>query len=347
MKRLIYTVLACLLLAGCQEQSRQQYYEYAGQLHTSYHIKYEYTEPLDDEIKAELDRFYHLFNVFDSTSVISQINRNENLCVTDTTFVTLFRTAQMVAELTDGAYDVTCAPLINLWGFGFTEGDSTVTQAHIDSVKQFVGYRKIQLTDGKIVKDDPRMMLNCSSIADGTVCDMIADCFDHHGVQNYMVEFGGEIVAKGINPRGEHWRLGINKPKDDSAGVNQTLEAIIHLYPDGLDPKMAHNNGRRGMATSGNYRNFYEKDGKRYAHTIDPREGRPVQRDVLSATIIAPTGGLADACATACMVLGTDGAKLLKEKLPMIDYFLICGDSTGYYTVESPGFAKYKVKAGL
>lgn len=344
MKQLLLSVLACLLVASCQEQARFQYFEYSGRLHTPYHIKYEYKEPLDDEIRAELDRFYHLFNAFDSTSVVSHINRNEDLRVADSTFVHLFHTAQMVAELTDGAYDITCAPLVNLWGFGFEEGDSVVTQQHIDSVKQFVGYQKIHLADGRIVKDDPRVMLNCSSIADGTVCDMVADRFDRLGIQNYMVEFGGEIVAKGINPRGEHWRLGINRPVDDSTGLNQQLETIIHLYPSGIDPAKVSNNGRRGMATSGNYRNFYVKDGKKYAHTIDPREGRPVQRDVLSATIIAPTGGLADACATACMVLGTEGAKLLKEKLPMIDYFLICGDSTGYVTVESAGFGKYKVK---
>lgn len=344
MKQLLLSVLACLLVASCQEQARFQYFEYSGRLHTPYHIKYEYKEPLDDEIRAELDRFYHLFNAFDSTSVVSHINRNEDLRVADSTFVHLFHTAQMVAELTDGAYDITCAPLVNLWGFGFEDGDSVVTQQHIDSVKQFVGYQKIHLADGRIVKDDPRVMLNCSSIADGTVCDMVADRFDRLGIQNYMVEFGGEIVAKGINPRGEHWRLGINRPVDDSTGLNQQLETIIHLYPDGIDPAKVSNNGRRGMATSGNYRNFYVKDGKKYAHTIDPREGRPVQRDVLSATIIAPTGGLADACATACMVLGTEGAKLLKEKLPMIDYFLICGDSTGYVTVESEGFGKYKVE---
>lgn len=344
MKQILFSILACLLLASCREQAGFQYFEYSGRLHTPYHIKYEYSEPLDDEIKAELDRFYHLFNVFDSTSVISHINRNEDLRVLDTTFVHLFQTAQLIAELTDGAYDVTCAPLVNLWGFGFENGDSVVTQQHIDSVKQFVGYQKIHLADGRVVKDDPRVMLNCSSIADGTVCDMVADRFDQLGIRNYMVEFGGEIVAKGFNPRGEHWRLGINRPVDDSTGLNQQLETIIHLYPSGIDPAKVSNNGRRGMATSGNYRNFYVKDGKKYAHTIDPREGRPVQRDVLSATIIAPSGGLADACATACMVLGTEGAKLLKEKLPMIDYFLICGDSTGYVTVESEGFGKYKVK---
>ena len=174
MKQLLLSVLACLLVASCQEQARFQYFEYSGRLHTPYHIKYEYKEPLDDEIRAELDRFYHLFNAFDSTSVVSHINRNEDLRVADSTFVHLFHTAQMVAELTDGAYDITCAPLVNLWGFGFEDGDSVVTQQHIDSVKQFVGYQKIHLADGRIVKDDPRVMLNCSSIADGTVCDMVS-----------------------------------------------------------------------------------------------------------------------------------------------------------------------------
>lgn len=345
MKRLTFFILlTSAFLLSCREKANLQYFEYDGKLHTPYHIKYEYTKPLDNEIKAELDRFYRLFNAFDSTSVISQINRNENPYIEDTTFISLFLTAQMIAELTDGAYDITCAPLVNLWGFGFEPGDSAVTLQRIDSIKQFVGYRKIHFEDRRIVKDDPRLMINCSSIADGTVCDMIADRFDAFGVQNYMVEFGGEIVAKGINPRGEHWRLGINRPVDDSTGLNQQIETIINLYPSGLDERDVSNNGRRGMATSGNYRNFYVKDGKKYAHTIDPREGCPVQRDVLSATIVAPTAMLADACATACMVLGTDGAKILKGKLPMIDYFLICGDSTGYYTVESDGFGKYKVR---
>lgn len=338
MKKILFLIGCCLALVACQQPSLQ-YYEYTGRLHTPYHIKYEYTEPLDTAIKAELDRFYYLFNAFDSTSVISHLNRNTNLEVKDSVFTSLFRTAMLVSACTDGAYDVTCAPLINLWGFGFSKQDS-VTPAHIDSVKAFIGYQKVHLENGVIRKDDPRLMLNCSSIADGTVCDMIADCFDQKGVKNYMIEFGGEIVAKGINPRGEHWRLGINKPQDDSAGINQELEAIVCLSPE----KEEGGNVRRGMATSGNYRNFYIKDGKKYAHTIDPREGRPVQRDVLSATIIAPTGMLADACATACMVLGTEGAEQLKAKLPMIDYFLICGDSTGYYTVSSPGFGKYLVK---
>ena len=344
MKNYILWVWLVVLLVGVTScQQPKQYYAYSGQLHTPYHIKYEYDKPLDAEIKAELDRFYYLFNVFDSTSVVSQINRNELTTLEDSTFRTLFRTAMLVSAYTDGAYDITCAPLINLWGFGFSKKDS-ITPEHIDSIKQFVGYKKIRLDGNKIVKEDPRLIMNCSSLADGTVCDMIADMFDKHGVENYMIEFGGEIVTKGVNQRGDYWRLGITRPTDDSTGLSQELQATIRLWPEGQTPENAKNNGRRGMATSGNYRNFYVKDGKKYAHTIDPREGCPVQRDVLSATIIASTAQLADACATACMVLGSEGAELLKQKLPEIEYFLICGgDSTGYKYIESSGFKKYLI----
>lgn len=334
--------LSLLLTVSCNK-SPLEYYTFSGRLHTPYHIKYEYDKPLDGEIQKELDRFYYLFNAFDTASVISQINQNKLTEVEDSTFRSLFRTAMLISAYTDGAYDVTCAPLINLWGFGFNKGDS-VTQQHIDSVKQFIGFQKIHLTDGKITKDDPRVIINCSSIADGTVCDMVADLFDKKGIENYMVEFGGEIVTKGINPKGEYWKLGITRPVDDNSGLSQELTATIRLWPEGQTVKNARNNGRRGMATSGNYRNFYVKDGKKFAHTIDPREGCPVQRDVLSATIIAPTAMLADACATACMVLGSEGAEMLKQKLPEIEYFLICsGDSSDFKYVESSGFSKYLI----
>lgn len=315
------------LLSGCAPES--SYYEVTGRLHTPYHIKFQYTEPLEEEIDAQLDYFYHLFNAFDSTSVISRVNRGEPVEV-DTLFQKVFNRAQEVAALTGGAYDITCAPLINLWGFGFKDGDS-VTTAAIDSVRAFIGYDKVHLEGNRVVKSDPRVILNMSSIADGTVCDMIANMFESKGIQNYMVEFGGEMRVKGLNPSGEAWRLGITKPTDDSTGLNQELQQIIRFSMP------------RGMATSGNYRNFYVKDGKKYAHTIDPIEGCPVQRDILSATIVAADGMTADACATAFMVLGSERAKRFYERMKGIDYYIICADSTGQgFKVEySPGFRQY------
>lgn len=319
--------LVGVCLSGCAPEST--YYEVTGRLHTPYHIKFQYTESLEEEIDAQLDYFYHLFNAFDSTSVISRVNRGEPVEV-DTLFQKVFNRAQEVAALTDGAYDITCAPLINLWGFGFKDGD-TVTAAAIDSVRAFIGYEKVHLEGNRVVKADPRVILNMSSIADGTVCDMIAAMFESKGIQNYMVEFGGEMRVKGLNPSGEAWRLGITKPTDDSTGLNQELQQIIRFPMP------------RGMATSGNYRNFYVKDGKKYAHTIDPIEGCPVQRDILSATIVAADGMTADACATAFMVLGSERAKRFYERMKGIDYYIICADSTGQgFKVEySPGFRQY------
>lgn len=319
--------LVGVCLSGCAPEPT--YYEVTGRLHTPYHIKFQYTESLEEEIDAQLDYFYHLFNAFDSTSVISRVNRSEPVEV-DTLFQKVFNRAQEVAALTDGAYDITCAPLINLWGFGFKDGD-TVTAAAIDSVRAFIGYEKVHLEGNRVVKADPRVILNMSSIADGTVCDMIAAMFESKGIQNYMVEFGGEMRVKGLNPSGEAWRLGITKPTDDSTGLNQELQQIIRFPMP------------RGMATSGNYRNFYVKDGKKYAHTIDPIEGCPVQRDILSATIVAADGMTADACATAFMVLGSERAKRFYERMKGIDYYIICADSTGQgFKVEySPGFRQY------
>ena len=319
--------LVGVCLSGCAPEPT--YYEVTGRLHTPYHIKFQYTESLEEEIDAQLDYFYHLFNAFDSTSVISRVNRGEPVEV-DTLFQKVFNRAQEVAALTDGAYDITCAPLINLWGFGFEDGD-TVTAAVIDSVRAFIGYEKVHLEGNRVVKADPRVILNMSSIADGTVCDMIAAMFESKGIQNYMVEFGGEMRVKGLNPSGEAWRLGITKPTDDSTGLNQELQQIIRFPMP------------RGMATSGNYRNFYVKDGKKYAHTIDPIEGCPVQRDILSATIVAADGMTADACATAFMVLGSERAKRFYERMKGIDYYIICADSTGQgFKVEySPGFRQY------
>lgn len=333
----VHLVFACLLtytllLTGCERPSR--YYEVSGQLHTPYHIKFKYTEPLNEAIDEQLRYFYHLFNAFDSTSIISQVNQNRDVRV-DSVFRKAFQKAMEVAALTGGAYDVTCAPMVNLWGFGFSPTDS-VTSASIDSVRPFVGYWKVRLEGDRVVKDDPRLLMDFSSLADGAVCDMIATMLEEKGVSDYLVEFGGEMRVKGLNPSGKNWRLGISKPVDDRAGLSQELEQIIS-FPRPL-----------GMATSGNYRNFYVKDGRKYGHTIDPRIGYPVQRDILSATVVAPEAMTADAFATAFMVLGSREAMDLAAKIPDMEYFIICSDSigNGYRTLFSDGFLSFMEESG-
>lgn len=323
------SILLLSLLFGCKD--KKQYFETDGRLHTPYHIKYQYTQQLDEEIHAELMRYYHSINPFDSLSIISQVNRNENVEV-DTLFVDVFNKAMEISAQTEGIFDVTCAPLINLWGFGFSKKDSVTPEA-IDSIRTFVGYRKVKLDGRKVIKDDPRILLNFSALGDGCSCDVIARLLDSKGIENYMIEIGGEVMAKGINSKNECWRIGINKPTDDPEGMNQELEVIAHLC------------GRVGLATSGNYRNFYEKDGKKYGHTINPMTGYPAEQDILSATIIAPDCITADGYATAFMAMGSQKARELKKKVPEIEYFIIYTDAAGKYRTEhSEGFSQYLSK---
>ena len=172
-------------------------------------------------------------------------------------------------------------------------------------------------------------MLNCSAIAKGYAVDVIAQLLDRNGVRNYLVDIGGEIVAKGRNSRDGLWRIGVNKPVDDSLSINQELQTILQLTD-------------RGMATSGNYRNFYYRDGKKYAHTIDPRTGYPVEHNLLSATVIAKDCMTADAVATAFMVMGLDETRAYIKKHPEIDVYLIYSDEDGQLkTFYSEGMWNY------
>ena len=322
-------ILSVLLLLGvCCCAPRQEYYQSDGMLHTPYQIKYEYSQPLDQEIQEELQRYYHCLNPFDSTSVISQVNQNKDIEV-DSLFIDVFNKAMEVSRETSGMYDITCAPLINLWGFGFSKMDS-ITPALIDSVRSYVGYQKVRLEGRKVIKDDPRILLNCSSLGDGCSCEVIARLLDSKGIQNYLIFIGGETTAKGVNPKGESWRIGIQKPVDDPSGTNLEWKEIVQV------------GGRYGLATSGDYRNFYIKDGKKYAHTINPLTGYPAAQPILSATVVAPDCMTADAYATAFMAMGREEARKVKQRHPELEYLFIFADEEGKYQTEmSAGFKHY------
>ena len=260
---------------------------------TVYKITY-----LKEEIEKELQKVDNSLSPFNKQSVITRINHNTDMQA-DSLFAYVFNLAKTISNETGKAYDVTVAPLVNAWGFGFKHSQFPDSLT-IDSLRQFVSIDKIQLNaEGEVVKADPRMMLDFSSIAKGFGVDCVARLFDRKGIRNYMIDIGGELVLKGQNSKMEPWRIGINKPIDDSLSVNQELQTVLEIT-------------NAGMATSGNYRNFYYKDGKKYAHTIDPRTGYPVQHNILSSTVIAKDCATADAYATAFMVLGEIHAKLKK-----------------------------------
>ena len=347
-----------------RENQKTVYQKNEGRIFgTVYHITYQCANDLHEEILAELQRVDRSLSMFNDSSTISRINRNEALDLSqDSLFVEVFQLAQRIAEDTDGAFDITVAPLVNAWGFGF-KNDVMPTDAAIDSLRRFVGYQKVSLEalsdtsslhlEGQqraflVKKTDPRIMLDCSAIAKGFGCDLVARFFRRQGIENYMIEIGGEVVVGGVSEKGEKWRIGVTKPENAApsqpppTGGGETLQTILQL-----PLSSPHSGGQRGahssllaprssfsaLATSGNYRNFYVKDGKRYAHTIDPRTGRPVQHSILSATVIADNCATADAYATAFMVLGLDEARQILNRHPELLAYLIHTDENGHYAV--------------
>lgn len=316
-----------LVFTACTGQ-KQYFVESGSVFHTVYHIKYEAPELLTEKIDAEFQKFNLSLNPFNPNSIISKVNQNEPV-EADDWFIEVFNRAKEVSDHSDGVFDITCAPLINLWGFGFSKMDS-VTPQMIDSIKQFVGYQRVRLDGRKVIKDDPRILLNCSAIAKGYACDVIARLLEREGIKNYMVEIGGEVAMKGVNQNGNCWRIGINKPEDDSTGIKNDIEEVVQLCKKG------------GVATSGNYRNYYVKDGKKYAHTIDPRTGYPSEQSILSATIVAQDCITADAYATAFMAMGLEKARQVAENVPDIEYFVIYADENGKHQIEySKGMLQY------
>ena len=297
---------------------------------TIYKITYQHQEDLHNDIKAALMEVDNALSPYNKNSIISRINHNQDTLLNEH-FTHVFELAQKISTETEGAFDITVAPLVNAWGFGFKHSIDIAPNV-IDSIGQFVGYQKIRLSDGKITKDDPRTMLDCSAIAKGYGVDVVARTLDKKGVQHYMVDIGGEVVVKGKNSRMKTWRIGINKPVEDSLSINQELQTILEV--SGV-----------GMATSGNYRKFYYKDGKRYAHTIDPRIGHPVQHSILSATVIAKDCTTADAYATAFMVMGLEKSMEFCKAHPELDAYFICdGEGDTYEIHYTPGMEGFMVK---
>ena len=297
---------------------------------TVYKITYQHADDLQNDIKEAMLEVDNSLSPYNPNSIITHINHNQDTLLNEH-FTHVFELAQRISTETEGAFDITVAPLVNAWGFGF-KNSIEIAPSVIDSLRQFVGYQKIKMVDGKMVKEDPRLMLDCSAIAKGYGVDRVARLLDKKGVQHYMVDIGGEVVVKGKNPRMKTWRIGINKPVEDSLSVNQELQTILEV--SGV-----------GMATSGNYRKFYYKDGKRYAHTIDPRLGTPIQHNILSATVIAKDCTTADAYATAFMVMGLEKTKAFCEQHPELNAYLICaGEGESYEIYYTPGMERYMVK---
>lgn len=320
------------ILFSCNTAPSKYIYNQGFVYGTMYHVVYESPngEDFQDEITEKFNDFNQVFSTYDSTSTISKINKNEPV-KPGKLFIKCYERSMEISEISGGAFDITAGPMVNAWGFG-PEDKKKMTPEIVDSLKKITGYQKVQLKNGRIQKENPNMKLDMSAVAKGYTCDLLGDFLSKKGCENYMVEIGGELVAQGKNEKGRLWTIGISKPDETSFFASNDFQAKVQLPEN-------------SMATSGNYRNFYVEDGKRYAHTIDPKTGYPVQHSLLSTTVLADDCMTADAFATAFMVMGLDKSIEIANQHPEIKVYFIYSDNNGENQVYmSEDFKEHLVK---
>lgn len=328
---LAFLIIGTVVIVGRQKSVPYQHDE--GRIFgTTYHITYQSDDNLKKEIEETLKAVDQEFSMFNPQSTVALINEGKRPTLSDD-FLEVYQLAQQVNEESDGAFDITVAPLVNAWGFGF-KNQQMPNNHQIDSLRRLVGMEHVSLAGAKgsqyVRFQRPRMMLDFSAIAKGYGTDRVARLLMSHDVANFMVEIGGEVYAKGNSEKRLPWRIGVSKPVDDPDNDAQELETVLIVT-------------NQAMATSGNYRNFYYKGGRKYAHTIDPKTGRPVQHSLLSATVLAPTCAEADAYATSFMVMGLDKARqVLERKKQLKAYFIYQNAQRGLSVWKSEGLDERK-----
>jgi len=327
----LFVLLAIILLVGCNSVPEPLVLN--GQtMGTTYQVKVfpgsvEVAEDLAEQIQGTLDRLDGMFTTYRPDSELMTLNRAEigqYRAISDD-MLHVLQVAREVFQVTGGAFDPTVGPLVNLWGFGpeFT-GDVIPSDKQIALQLPRIGFDKLQLDNAlKRARRTGDIELDLSAVAKGYAVDVIAELLDSAGQRNYLVEVGGELRLSGDKANGDPWRIAIESPTLGRRDIQQVLSP-----------------GDVGMATSGNYRNFFERDGKRYSHTIDPRTGYPVLHHVVSATVIAERTAYADAMATAMMVLGREDAMAVAEKNDLAVYLIVKeGDELKAYV--STAFSHY------
>ncbi len=336
MKSFIF--ISCIITIFCQSCLKPDSGGIYCKLHgftqgTTYNITYEVPDTIDyqPQIDSILRDFDLSLSSYLPNSIISRINNNDPEVTTDEHFDYVFKKSEEVYRESDGLFDITVMPLVNAWGFG-PGNKEIVDSLLIDSLLQFVGMEKVRLEDKMIKKSDPRIQLDVNAIAQGYSVDIVAKFLESKAIANYMVEIGGEIRAKGENPKGQLWRVGIDRPEFGNLVPGEQLQGILEL-------------SNVSLATSGNYRKYYEENGVKYSHTINPKTGYPENQSILSATILAKDCITADAYATVCMVSGLEKSIKILAKHKELEAYLIYGDELGWYKVyTTPGLKSMIVK---
>ena len=310
-----FVVITAILGCGEIAPNRQKMVVDGFAQGTTYSVSYISNDGINhqralDSLLIEID---NSLSTYQKKSLISKFNQSDSLGEIDQLFADVFAISKQVYKASNGAFDPTVAPVVNAWGFGFENLHSTDSLV-IDSLLEFVDFEKIDLNKDYVIKAKKGMMLDFNAVAQGYSVDILADLLEARGIENYLVEVGGELKAKGLNMNDTLWRIGIDRPLPDLE--EREIEAIVNLK-------------NKALATSGNYRKFYEKDGMKFSHTINPKTGYPVQHGLLSATVVTDNCGVADAYATAFMVIGLEESKLFLEKHLELDALLIYSDENG------------------
>ena len=317
-------IIGLAVLASCGKQPEKVVLQ--GLAQGSYYAVTYYDEQ-NRNFQREIDSIFHAVdmsvNLWVDSSIISKVNRNEEVTL-DSIFIDNFNIAQEAARLSDGYFDPTISPIVAAWGFSYKSGDSLTPQL-IDSLRQLVDYRNIRIENGKVVKENPAMTLDFNAIAQGYTSDLIARFLESRGVKNFLVDTGGEIMARGEKPDGKPWIVGIEKPAEnmDSERIVQTRIALRD----------------KGLVTSGSTRKYVERNGKRYSHCINPKTGYPVEHQLLSATVMAENSVWADALASICMVMGMELSLPLIQSMDGVEaYYIFVNDQNELETFATEGF---------
>jgi len=320
--------LAGLLLSACAQEAKQVVHLHGNTMGTTYNVKYVIdergqVEGLQDEIDARLVEINKLMSTYDPTSELSRFNQNRYTTPVALSAETtkVVNEALRLGELSHGVLDVTVGPLVNLWGFGPNKRPEKVpSEEQVAEVRAYVGLDKINMTPDGLRKLHPMVYVDLSTIAKGYGVDQVAEIMEKNNLHDYLVEIGGEMRVKGERGNGEEWLIAIEKP----VSTERSVQKIVSV-------------GTNAIATSGDYRNYYEMDGKRYSHLIDPRTGSPITHNLVSVTVVHPSSMTADGLATAFNVMGWDEAKALAEKEDLA-VFLIKRTKDGFEEYASPQF---------
>lgn len=328
MKKILYFIILSCLLISCNQKKTQHINGTA--LGTYYNITYIcssesncYPTLLKVQIDSVLQDVNSTFSVFDTNSLISRINNGKDSLVNED-FQKILLKSLDIHKKTDGAFECTIQPLIELWGFGRENQKQIVPQDEIDSIMQYVGSNLVTVKNGKVIKQDNRIQLNFNAIAKGFAVDKVAAFLQQQGIGDFLVEIGGEIVTHGTK-NGQSWSIGIQTPTESADGAIESSQSFS------LTDK--------AVATSGNYRNYFEKDGVRYTHILNPKNGQPEQTNLLSVTVIADDCTTADAYATAFMVLGLDKSSDIVRSTPSLEAYFIY-DCNGKFQTKHVKYGK-------